>query len=121
MARSPAVIRVEMKIASRELVGNPNHVSTETLPCACRGDRSWRVGMPENDQQFFLDWRPGEPLPAAEEVAIFERPLHLRAPYHTVSLGHLIRDNLQFLVELPVRFGREPTDFDWVRCLPRTS
>lgn len=82
----------------------------------CRGDWRWRKGEEEHERQFYLDWRPGEALPAAEEVAVFAQPLHLRAPYNTVSLGHLIRDNLQFLVDLPIRFGREPAEFDWVRA-----
>lgn len=85
---------------------------------ASRGGWRWLEGQEEHSRQFFLDWRPGEALPAAKEVAVVTRPLHLRAPYNTKSLGHLIRDNLQFLIDLPIRFGRDPADFDWVRPPP---
>ena len=67
--------------------------------------------------QFFLDFRSGKLLPPAGAVAHFTRPLHLRAPMHTRSLGHFLRDNLLPMIDLPMRFGRDPVDFDWVRTV----
>lgn len=61
-----------------------------------------------------MQWRHGEPLPSSDEVVTLRQPLHLRTPYNTGSIGHLLRDNLQFLVDLPLRFGRDPIEFDWV-------
>ena len=68
----------------------------------------------EIEKQFHMDWRGGEPLPPAEEVVTYTQPLHLRGAMNTYSLGHLLRDNLMALVDLPLRFGRDPVDFDWV-------
>ena len=62
-----------------------------------------------------MDWRGGDPLPAAEDVVPYTQPLHLRGTMNTHSFGHLLRDNLMALVDLPLRFGRDPVDFDWVR------
>ena len=45
----------------------------------------------------------------------YTQPLHLRGTMNTHSFGHLLRDNLMALVDLPLRFGRDPADFDWVR------
>ena len=70
------------------------------------------------EHQFHMDWRQDEPLPAEAQVASVHQPLHLRSPYNTKSIGHLLRDNLQFLVDLPLRFGRDPVEFDWVRHPP---
>eukprot|EP00892_Ulva_mutabilis_P012437 jgi/Ulvmu1/9566/UM053_0055.1 len=79
-----------------------------------RGVIRWREEA-EVGNQFYMDWQPGVPLPAAAEVARYSQPLHLRAPYHPQSMGHLLRDNLQYMIDLPLRFGRDPTEFDWVR------
>eukprot|EP00892_Ulva_mutabilis_P012456 jgi/Ulvmu1/9583/UM054_0013.1 len=62
-----------------------------------------------------MDWRGGEPLPPARQVVTYRQPLHLRGAMNTRSIGHLLRDNLMGLVDLPMRFGRDPVDFDWVR------
>eukprot|EP00892_Ulva_mutabilis_P012438 jgi/Ulvmu1/9567/UM053_0056.1 len=80
-----------------------------------RGFKNWQGGEMDNKLQFHMEWRSGQPLPLPEQVAVFERPLHLRSPYHPKSIGHLLRDNLQFLIDLPLRFGRDPIEFDWVR------
>eukprot|EP00892_Ulva_mutabilis_P002583 jgi/Ulvmu1/12325/UM089_0009.1 len=78
-----------------------------------RGFTQWKRA--EKQTQFFMDWRGGRPLPPARQVVTYRQPLHLRALLHTLSIGHLIRDNLVGLVDLPIRFGRDPADFDWVR------
>lgn len=80
----------------------------------CRNLENWE-SPEEKSKQFFLDWRSGEPLPYPHEVVSFSRPLHLRATYNPMSIGHLLRDNIQYLIDLPLRFGRDPTTFDWVR------
>ena len=80
--------------------------------CVCRGMHAWK--NEEIEKQFHMDWRGGEPLPPAEEVVTYTQPLHLRGAMNTYSLGHLLRDNLMALVDLPLRFGRDPVDFDWV-------
>eukprot|EP00892_Ulva_mutabilis_P012457 jgi/Ulvmu1/9584/UM054_0014.1 len=69
----------------------------------------------ELEKQFHMDWRGGEPLPPARQVVTYRQPLHLRGTMITRSIGHLLRDNLMGLVDLPMRFGRDPVDFDWVR------
>lgn len=61
-----------------------------------------------------MDWRAGEPLPPADLVVTYDQPLHLHGPYNPKSMGHLLRDNLQYLIDLPLRFGRDPVEFDWV-------
>eukprot|EP00892_Ulva_mutabilis_P006235 jgi/Ulvmu1/3984/UM183_0003.1 len=78
-----------------------------------RGFSQWKQA--EKKTQFFMDWRGGRPLPPARQVVTYRQPLHLRALLHTRSIGHLIRDNLLGLVDLPIRFGRDPVAFDWVR------
>lgn len=80
----------------------------------CRGVSRW--SGPEKATQFYLDWRPGAPLPPPDEVVAYEQPLHLRSTMNTRSIGHLLRDNLHALVDLPLRFGRDPVAFDWVRA-----
>eukprot|EP00892_Ulva_mutabilis_P006239 jgi/Ulvmu1/3988/UM183_0007.1 len=78
-----------------------------------RGLVAWKGS--EVEKQFHMDWRGGEPLPPAHEVVTYRQPLHLRATMNTRSIGHLLRDNLAALIDLPIRFGRDPVDFDWVR------
>lgn len=77
----------------------------------CRGVDLWRT---EPDLQFFLDWRAGEAPPEEADIVNYTQPLHLRVPMNLQSFGHLIRDNIHPLVNLALRFGREPVDFDWV-------
>eukprot|EP00892_Ulva_mutabilis_P002582 jgi/Ulvmu1/12324/UM089_0008.1 len=78
-----------------------------------RGQQPWRTQ--ERAIQFDMDWRAGQSLPAAKHVVTFRQPLHLRALMNTKSIGHLLRDNLSALIDLPIRFGRDPIAFDWVR------
>eukprot|EP00892_Ulva_mutabilis_P006234 jgi/Ulvmu1/3983/UM183_0002.1 len=77
------------------------------------GFDAWRAE--ELELQFHMDWRGGEPLPPARQVVTYRQPLHLRALLNTRSIGHLLRDNLAALIDLPIRFGRDPVAFDWVR------
>eukprot|EP00892_Ulva_mutabilis_P012436 jgi/Ulvmu1/9565/UM053_0054.1 len=100
--------------ATPDVFGDPPSPGNPWLRLIRRGI-GWERGMAECDRQFHMEWRPGERLPPPQQVAGFKTPLHLRAPFHTKSISHLLRDNLQFLVDLPLRFGRDPTAFDWVR------
>eukprot|EP00892_Ulva_mutabilis_P006238 jgi/Ulvmu1/3987/UM183_0006.1 len=78
-----------------------------------RGFSAWRGS--EMAKQFHMDWRGGEPLPPARQVVTYRQPLHLRCVMNMRSIGHLLRDNLAGLIALPLRFGRDPVAFDWVR------
>jgi hypothetical protein len=54
--------------------------------------------------------------PPANATCDVVLPVHLRHewPFGTQSIGHLIRDNLQALVEVPLQFGLNSAGFSWV-------
>ena len=63
-----------------------------------------------------------EPLPPKHRTCSVSMPVHLRHeyPFGTQSIGHLIRDNFQALVEIPLNFGMNASRFTWASW-PRRS
>ena len=56
-----------------------------------------------------------------DNCTIMQTPVILRAAYRADSFGHLMRDNVQALVELPLLFGLQPENFTWAVWAPATS
>jgi hypothetical protein len=54
--------------------------------------------------------------PPKEQTCTVSVPVHLRHeyPFGTQSIGHLIRDNFQALVEIPMNFQLNASRFAWV-------
>ena len=56
----------------------------------------------------------GQALPEEDSVAPVTTPIILRGSFRSGSFGHLVRDNMQALVELPLLFRASPEDYTWV-------
>lgn len=68
-------------------------------------------------QEFYMDWRAGEAAPSAAAVVDAPFPaVHLRTIMNLNSIGHFLRDSLMPLVDVALRFGLDPRDFQWVMC-----
>jgi hypothetical protein len=58
------------------------------------------------------------PSPSDPRVATVDHGVHVRVSVHPESFGHFVRDTLQYLVNLPHRFGQDPVDYMWLRYVP---
>ena len=88
---------------------------------ACRNfldDVNKELAQPDND--FSMEWSSQLP-PRESETCRVSIPVHLRQewPIGTKSIGHLLRDNYQQLVTVPMQFGLTAASFSWVSW-PRT-
>lgn len=70
----------------------------------------------KDGDEFDVVWSSESP-PDPTDTCTITLPVHLRreGPVGTGSYGHLLRDNLYFLVLLAERFGANPVSFTWVR------
>lgn len=77
--------------------------------------------MAKKTSDISMRWSSGPP-PLAAQTCRVSVPVHLRQEYRigTASIGHLLRDNYQALVTIPMQFGLTAASFSWVSW-PRTK
>jgi len=76
------------------------------------------LGKAKGRREFDVVWSSADPPDSQDtsDTCTVQLPLHLRRedPEGTVSIGHLLRDNLFHLVTIPPRFGLLADSFAWV-------